>query len=89
MPSTRQPTTQELSEQRYFKIPFSRPADEYRDDGTEKKHGHWFAHFDGEWIARQMENSPGKSPVLFVAGTFDSNDLLSYMDLFCIEKLVN
>lgn len=52
-------------EQRYFRIPFARPADEYRE---ESKHGMWYAHFDGQWIARQMEIYPDKTPVLMIAG---------------------
>ena len=36
---------------------------------TEK--GWWYAHFDGEWIARQMELHPDRSPVLLVAGKDD------------------
>ncbi|BFZ10301.1 hypothetical protein BsWGS_13340 [Bradybaena similaris] len=55
-------------EQRYFRIPFARPADEYRE---ESKHGMWYSHFDGQWIARQMELYPGKPPVLLVAGVDD------------------
>ncbi|WAR09213.1 MYO6-like protein [Mya arenaria] len=58
--------------QRFFKIPFARPADEYRDDG-EKKHGMWYAHFDGKYIARQMEVYPDKEPVVMVAGVDDLN----------------
>ena len=53
--------------QRYFRIPFVRPADQHRDDEYKKK-GWWFAHFDGKWIARQMEIHPDKQPVLLVAG---------------------
>lgn len=30
--------------------------------------GWWYAHFDGEWIARQLELHPDKVPVLLVAG---------------------
>ena len=52
--------------QRYFKIPFARPADEFRDDND--KHGMWYAHFDGKWIARQMEVYPDKPAILLVAG---------------------
>ncbi|KAL8606769.1 Unconventional myosin-VI [Nucella lapillus] len=55
--------------QRYFKIPFTRPADEFRD-GNEK-HGMWYAHFDGKWIARQMEIYPNKPAILLVAGVDD------------------
>lgn len=56
------------SNQRYFRIPFARPADEFRE---ETKHGMWFAHFDGPWIARQMEVYPDKTPILMVAGVDD------------------
>ncbi|XP_076076896.1 unconventional myosin-VI-like isoform X1 [Mytilus galloprovincialis] len=56
--------------QRFFKIPFARPADEFRGE-AQKKHGMWYAHFDGEWIARQMEIYPEKSPMLMVAGVDD------------------
>lgn len=58
--------------QRFFRIPFARPADEYRDD-AQKKHGMWYAHFDGKWIARQMEIYPDKPPILMVAGVDDIN----------------
>lgn len=56
------------AEQRYFRIPFARPADEYRE---ETKHGMWYAHFDGQWIARQMEIYPDKTPILMLAGVDD------------------
>ena len=44
-----------------------------RADGNsnQKKKGWWFAHFDGQWIARQMELHPDKPPVLLVAGKDD------------------
>lgn len=35
------------------------------------KKGWWFAHFDGQWIARQMELHPEKAPVLLLAGKDD------------------
>ena len=53
--------------QRYFRIPFVRPSDQHRDDNF-KQRGWWFAHFDGKWIARQMELHPEKTPVMLVAG---------------------
>ena len=40
------------TDQRYFRLPFTRP----NSDGAR---GWWFAHFDGDWIARQMELHPG------------------------------
>ena len=61
--------SEENGVQRFFKIPFARPADEYRGDNpTQKKHGMWYAHFDGKWIARQMELYPDKPPILMVSG---------------------
>lgn len=54
--------------QRYFRIPFIRPGD--KKQGYRKK-GWWFAHFDGQWIARQMELHPDQPPVLLVAGKDD------------------
>ena len=43
---------------RYFRIPFVRPGDDKGGDKVAKKKGWWFAHFDGQWIARQMELHP-------------------------------
>ena len=53
---------------RYFRIPFVRPGDKGK---ANIKKGWWFAHFDGQWIARQMELHPEKAPVLLVAGKDD------------------
>ena len=53
--------------QRYFRIPFVRPADQHRNEECKKK-GWWYAHFDGKWIARQMELHPDKQSVLLVSG---------------------
>uniref|UniRef100_A0A0N5ASZ6 Unconventional myosin-VI n=1 Tax=Syphacia muris TaxID=451379 RepID=A0A0N5ASZ6_9BILA len=49
--------------QRYFKVPFDRPASQ----------GLWYAHFDGQWIARQMEIRPNERPLLLIAGRDDIN----------------
>uniref|UniRef100_A0A4W4FMI4 Unconventional myosin-VI n=1 Tax=Electrophorus electricus TaxID=8005 RepID=A0A4W4FMI4_ELEEL len=57
-------------QQRYFRIPFVRPSDQYKDPENKKK-GWWYAHFDGPWIARQMELHPEKHPILLVAGKDD------------------
>nr|XP_033792370.1 unconventional myosin-VI isoform X3 [Geotrypetes seraphini] len=57
-------------QQRYFRIPFIRPVDQYKDPQNKKK-GWWYAHFDGTWIARQMELHPDKAPILLVAGKDD------------------
>ncbi|KAM3603341.1 uncharacterized protein V6R79_020542 [Siganus canaliculatus] len=57
-------------QQRYFRIPFIRPGDQYKDPQNKKK-GWWYAHFDGPWIARQMELHPDKQPIVLVAGKDD------------------
>ena len=58
--------------QRFFRIPFVRPGDAVATDAKgAKKRGWWYAHFDGQWIARQMELHPEKPPVLLVAGKDD------------------
>ncbi|XP_074517776.1 myosin VIb isoform X2 [Sebastes fasciatus] len=57
-------------QQRYFRIPSIRPADQYKDPQNKKK-GWWYAHFDGPWIARQMELHPDKQPIVLVAGKDD------------------
>lgn len=51
--------------QRYFRIPFQRPG------GDQGKRGWWYAHFDGQYVARQMELHPDKAPILLVAGKDD------------------
>lgn len=56
--------------QRFFRIPFARPADEYRDNPTQPKKGMWWAHFDDQYIARQMEIYPDKEPIILVAGEY-------------------
>lgn len=57
--------------QRYFRVPFARSSDKYRDGNETKKAGFWYAHFDGQWIARQMELHPDKVPILLMAGKRD------------------
>ena len=69
--STKAAPSKASTTQRFFKIPFARPADEFRGE-TQKKNGMWYAHFDGEWIARQMEIYPDKTPTLMIAGEFSS-----------------
>ncbi|XP_046286396.1 unconventional myosin-VI isoform X5 [Marmota monax] len=73
-PATQLPARQQEVEmnrqQRFFRIPFIRPADQYKDPQSKKK-GWWYAHFDGPWIARQMELHPDKPPILLVAGKDD------------------
>ncbi|KAJ1348529.1 hypothetical protein KIN20_003849 [Parelaphostrongylus tenuis] len=68
-----------LTMQRYFKVPFTRPADIYKNnnnnglitDSRVVQNGLWYAHFNGQWIQRQIEMHPNKTPVLLVAGRDD------------------
>ncbi|XP_058443591.1 myosin heavy chain 95F isoform X2 [Malaya genurostris] len=53
---------------RYFRIPFVRPSINPEDNN---KRGWWYAHFDGQYVARQMELHADKPPILLVAGVDD------------------
>ncbi len=53
--------------QRYFRVPFVRPS----PDQLDRKKGWWYAHFNGQWVARQLELHPEKQPLLLVAGKND------------------
>lgn len=53
------------TDQRYFRVPFVRP------NSVDNVRGWWYAHFDGDWIARQMEIHPGREPILLLAGRDD------------------
>ena len=57
-------------QQRYFRVPFIRP-DPPGQTSLNKKKGWWFAHFEGQWVARQLELHPDKEPLLLVAGIDD------------------
>lgn len=70
--------------QRYFRIPFVRPiaSNSSSENGNrapnpitspskQAQKGWWYAHFDGDWIGRQMELHPERKPVLLVAGVDD------------------
>ena len=58
---------------RYFRIPFVRPDGSSDNPAHQSGRGWWYAHFDGQWIARQMELHPGRTPILLVAGKDDMN----------------
>ncbi|XP_037027761.1 myosin heavy chain 95F isoform X1 [Bradysia coprophila] len=53
---------------RYFRIPFMRANNNNTDPN---KRGLWYAHFDGQYVARQMELHADKPPILLVAGVDD------------------
>ncbi|XP_063243579.1 myosin heavy chain 95F isoform X2 [Bacillus rossius redtenbacheri] len=60
------------STQRYFRIPFIRPSVALNGPQAENnKRGWWYAHFDGQFVARQMELHPDKPPILLMAGVDD------------------
>ena len=61
--------------QRFFRIPFVRPSGgggsgggggvpggggEVSSPAGSAQQGWWYAHFDGDWIGRQMELHPGE-----------------------------
>ncbi|XP_013109162.1 myosin heavy chain 95F isoform X3 [Stomoxys calcitrans] len=54
------------AQHRYFRIPFMRA-----NAPENTKRGLWYAHFDGQWIARQMELHADKPPILLTAGVDD------------------
>jgi hypothetical protein len=82
MPKTTPKATINSSSQRYFRIPFMRPSQtngaQNGDNGALNdvdmniKRGWWYAHFDGQYVARQMELHPDKdkAPILLIAGKF-------------------
>ncbi|XP_020710496.2 myosin heavy chain 95F isoform X2 [Athalia rosae] len=61
------------SSQRFFRIPFVKPAvaGQTENPYSAGKRGWWYAHFDGQYVARQMELHPEKPPILLVAGVDD------------------
>ncbi|XP_066902835.1 myosin heavy chain 95F isoform X1 [Halyomorpha halys] len=74
----RTPTKSPLNgnSQRYFRIPFIRPTTLTNGHTTDimdsnNKRGWWYAHFDGQFVARQMELHPDKPAILLVAGVDD------------------
>ncbi|XP_008557651.1 myosin heavy chain 95F isoform X2 [Microplitis demolitor] len=73
--SSRNPLKHQITEssQRYFRIPFVRPnaAGQTDNPNAGSKRGWWYAHFDGQYVARQMELHPDKPPILLVAGIDD------------------
>lgn len=69
-PPARRTSKGAAREQRFFKIPFIRPAEPGKKAASRRK-GWWYAHFDGQWIARQLELLPDRPPVLLVAGKDD------------------
>uniref|UniRef100_A0A8D8QWM0 Myosin heavy chain 95F n=1 Tax=Cacopsylla melanoneura TaxID=428564 RepID=A0A8D8QWM0_9HEMI len=84
MPKTTPKASLNSSSQRYFRIPFMRPSQTpngttngdngaLNDVDMNIKRGWWYAHFDGQYVARQMELHPDKDklPVLLIAGSDD------------------
>lgn len=66
--------------QRYFRIPFVRPG------GDPNKRGWWYAHFDGQYVARQIELHSEKAPILLVAGKIEWNLRCGDLKWVCLGK---
>ena len=49
-------------------MPFLQPS---LQNSLNRKKGWWFAHFEGQWVARQLELHPEKVPLLLLAGRDD------------------
>lgn len=77
-PRIQQKTAVIENSQRYFRIPFVRPG-AATTAGDQHKRGWWFAHFDGQYVARQMELHPEKPPILLVAGNLKCLKLLNFL----------
>lgn len=58
------------TEQRYFRLEIPNINMELNQQGSteEPSPGRWYAHFDGDWIGRQMELYSDREPLLSVAG---------------------
>lgn len=70
VPRVQQKSGVSTIQHRFFKIPFVRPQKDSEDKETHlgERKGWWYAHFDGQFVARQMELHPDKPPVLLTAG---------------------
>lgn len=64
---------------RYFRIPFVRPGGGAAGEG--ERRGWWYAHFDGQYVARQMELHPDKTPVLLQAGMWGGGRIINLCNL--------
>lgn len=71
------------SSQRYFRIPFVRPTASNQQDNSHTgiKRGWWYAHFDGQYVARQMELHPDKPPILLLAGEIRRYSKIFFSDI--------
>lgn len=56
----------ERHKQRFFRVPLTKGL-----IPGEVRQGWWYAHYEGEWIARQMEIWPDREPLLLIAGQDD------------------
>merc|ERR1712106_216571 len=55
--------------QRYFRVPFKPHGN--ASGVSNQKLGWWYAHFDGQYVKRQMELHPNKDPILLIRGKHD------------------
>ena len=72
----------DTAEARYFRIPFVRPS------VITGQKGWWFAHFQGQWIARQMELHPEKPSILLVAGKTTYLVNIIHLERGVVKKLM-
>lgn len=62
-------TNPQVRIQRYFKVPYNSSADLLPGHpAMSQTSGLWYAHFDGQYVVRQMEIHPNKLPILMVTG---------------------
>jgi len=61
------------NENRYFKVPFLRDSlgDNFFKSTYTQDKGWWLAHFEGQWIRRQIEIHEGKTTIFLKAGVDD------------------
>ncbi|CAI2322616.1 unnamed protein product [Caenorhabditis sp. 36 PRJEB53466] len=59
-----------LTQQRYFKLSFTTDANSNKKSGGAQS-GMWYAHFNGQYIQRQLTLRPSQKPQLLVSGRDD------------------
>jgi len=79
------------SSQRYFRIPFVRSSTPTRSPGSggDQHRGWWYAHFDGQYVARQMELHPDKPAILLNAGKTSSIDNIYLTGILSIKTCLS
>ncbi|PAV72772.1 hypothetical protein WR25_15279 [Diploscapter pachys] len=70
------PINPALHAQRYFKLPFTSKSESTKNPTSltfnqSNDNAIWYAHFNGQYISRQMEIHPNRPPSLLLAGKDD------------------